>query len=133
MIEHEAMIAELDISQLHIVQEAEENGSAGDQFYCIVCKKNFKSEKQWKNHEQSKAHKLKVEQLREELLLDEEKEEEEPEITPEKEKSSEEEQEVQDIIEEENVSDEEEEINPKNLPNPVHQNHHPKKKRNLKK
>jgi DnaJ family protein A protein 5 len=42
-------------------------------FSCIVCKKKFKSEQQWRNHEQSKKHKLKLAKLREELLLDEEK------------------------------------------------------------
>ena len=31
--------------------------------YCLVCKKNFKSDKQWKNHEQSKKHRARVLEL----------------------------------------------------------------------
>lgn len=34
------------------------------ELYCIVCSKKFKSDKQWKNHEQSKKHKEKVAELR---------------------------------------------------------------------
>ncbi|CAA0815318.1 DNAJ heat shock N-terminal domain-containing protein [Striga hermonthica] len=36
-----------------------------NEFYCVVCSKKFKSDKQWKNHEQSKKHKEKVAELRE--------------------------------------------------------------------
>ncbi|XP_010416275.1 PREDICTED: DNAJ protein JJJ1 homolog [Camelina sativa] len=50
-----------------------------EQLYCIVCSKKFKSEKQWKNHEQSKKHKEKVAELRE-SLTDYEEETEEEEI-----------------------------------------------------
>ncbi|CAA7393437.1 unnamed protein product [Spirodela intermedia] len=40
--------------------------SNGEQeLYCVVCSKKFKSDKQWKNHEQSKKHKDKVAELRE--------------------------------------------------------------------
>ncbi|PSR89123.1 DNAJ protein [Actinidia chinensis var. chinensis] len=35
------------------------------ELYCVACGKKFKSEKQWKNHEQSKKHKEKVAELRE--------------------------------------------------------------------
>ncbi|KAL0357362.1 UNVERIFIED_CONTAM: DNAJ protein JJJ1 [Sesamum calycinum] len=35
------------------------------EFYCVACSKKFKSDKQWKNHEQSKKHKEKVAELRE--------------------------------------------------------------------
>ncbi|XP_019243728.1 PREDICTED: DNAJ protein JJJ1 homolog isoform X2 [Nicotiana attenuata] len=41
-------------------KKADEN-----ELYCVVCSKKFKSEKQWKNHEQSKKHKEKVAALRE--------------------------------------------------------------------
>ncbi|KAL5987825.1 hypothetical protein ACLOJK_035580 [Asimina triloba] len=34
------------------------------ELYCVVCSKKFKSEKQWKNHEQSKKHREKVAELR---------------------------------------------------------------------
>ncbi|KAE9602216.1 putative transcription factor C2H2 family [Lupinus albus] len=36
------------------VEELEEDKKAGKEFYCVLCRKKFKSEKQWKNHEQSK-------------------------------------------------------------------------------
>ncbi|KAG9151580.1 hypothetical protein Leryth_021901 [Lithospermum erythrorhizon] len=35
-----------------------------EELYCVACGKKFKSEKQWKNHEQSKKHKEKVAELR---------------------------------------------------------------------
>ncbi|CAM8995816.1 unnamed protein product [Rhodiola kirilowii] len=36
----------------------------GKELYCVVCRKKFKSDKQWKNHEQSKKHKDKVAEFR---------------------------------------------------------------------
>lgn len=47
----------------------------GQEFYCVVCGKKFKSDKQWKNHEQSKKHKEKVAELRESYLEEDEEEE----------------------------------------------------------
>ncbi|GMQ10914.1 hypothetical protein CsSME_00053726 [Camellia sinensis var. sinensis] len=44
------------------IEEDEKNKK---ELYCVVCGKKFKSEKQWKNHEQSKKHKEKVVELRE--------------------------------------------------------------------
>ncbi|KAH6755817.1 hypothetical protein C2S53_009089 [Perilla frutescens var. hirtella] len=35
-----------------------------NEFYCVACSKKFRSDKQWKNHEQSKKHKEKVAELR---------------------------------------------------------------------
>lgn len=67
-------------------EEVEEDGGGDDgkkkseQLYCIVCSKKFKSEKQWKNHEQSKKHKEKVAELRETFSDVEEEEEEIDEI-----------------------------------------------------
>ncbi|KAL6541817.1 hypothetical protein OROGR_011303 [Orobanche gracilis] len=62
------------------VEEEVENDEAEDvveekrmQFYCVVCSKKFKSDKQWRNHEQSKKHKEKVTELRE-AFSDEDKE-----------------------------------------------------------
>ncbi|KAL3824756.1 hypothetical protein ACJIZ3_020785 [Penstemon smallii] len=43
-----------------LVEEEKKN-----ELYCVVCSKKFKSDKQWKNHEQSKKHKEKVAELRE--------------------------------------------------------------------
>ncbi|XP_073105239.1 DNAJ protein JJJ1 homolog isoform X2 [Elaeis guineensis] len=53
---------------------------AGEELYCVVCNKKFKSDKQWKNHEQSKKHRDKVAELRmtfkeEDKVLEEEEEE----------------------------------------------------------
>ncbi|KDP31343.1 hypothetical protein JCGZ_11719 [Jatropha curcas] len=59
-------------------EEKEKKGSGGKELYCVVCSKKFKSEKQWKNHEQSKKHKEKVAELRE-SFRHEDKEEEEKE------------------------------------------------------
>ncbi|GFP84543.1 Dnaj homolog subfamily c member 21 [Phtheirospermum japonicum] len=46
------------------------------EFYCVVCSKKFKSDKQWRNHEQSKKHREKVAELRE-AFSEEDKEYEE--------------------------------------------------------
>ncbi|KAI3463889.1 hypothetical protein Pfo_020552 [Paulownia fortunei] len=48
------------------------------ELYCVVCSKKFKSDKQWRNHEQSKKHKEKVAELRE-AFSEEDKEYEETE------------------------------------------------------
>ncbi|WMV21714.1 hypothetical protein MTR67_015099 [Solanum verrucosum] len=45
--------------------EDEKKKADENELYCVVCSKKFKSEKQWKNHEQSKKHKEKVSALRE--------------------------------------------------------------------
>ncbi|KAI9206745.1 uncharacterized protein BJ171DRAFT_457206 [Polychytrium aggregatum] len=42
------------------------------ELFCAACSKVFKSEKQWKNHEQSSKHIRQVEKLRRELLMDDE-------------------------------------------------------------
>ncbi|CAN1138005.1 DNAJ protein JJJ1 homolog [Linum perenne] len=58
----------------------EENVDEGKQeLYCVACGKKFKSDKQWKNHEQSKKHKEKVAQLRESFKEEDDIEEEEEE------------------------------------------------------
>ena len=55
-----------------------------EELYCVACNKKFKSDKQWKNHEQSKKHRDKVSELR--MVFEEEEEalkdaeEEEPDI-----------------------------------------------------
>ncbi|GMJ00044.1 hypothetical protein like AT1G74250 [Hibiscus trionum] len=61
--------------------EMEEKEREKEEFYCVACSKKFKSEKQWKNHEQSKKHKEKVEELRE-SFIDEEEEEGDLELEP---------------------------------------------------
>ncbi|KAJ7956464.1 DNAJ protein [Quillaja saponaria] len=52
--------------------EEEKRKNADKELYCVVCGKKFKSEKQWKNHEQSKKHKEKVAEFRESLGDEEE-------------------------------------------------------------
>lgn len=49
-----------------------------NELYCVACSKKFKSDKQWRNHEQSKKHKEKVAELRE-AFSEEDKEYEEAE------------------------------------------------------
>ncbi|XP_062116692.1 DNAJ protein JJJ1 homolog isoform X2 [Humulus lupulus] len=39
----------------------------GEELYCLMCGKKFKSEKQWKNHEQSKKHRDKVAEFRDSI------------------------------------------------------------------
>ncbi|GAA0147585.1 hypothetical protein LIER_07248 [Lithospermum erythrorhizon] len=46
------------------VDESLEEEHKEEELYCVACGKKFKSEKQWKNHEQSKEHKEKVAELR---------------------------------------------------------------------
>ena len=43
------------------------SSNSEQELYCVVCSKKFKSEKQWKNHEQSKKHRDKVAELRDSL------------------------------------------------------------------
>ncbi|XP_044477250.1 DNAJ protein JJJ1 homolog [Mangifera indica] len=56
-------------------EEVEENENKRNEFYCVVCGKKFKSEKQWRNHEQSKKHKEKVAELRESFVDEDEDDE----------------------------------------------------------
>lgn len=44
------------------------------EFYCPACKKKFKSEKQWENHEKSKKHLTMVSKMKLELLTEEDEE-----------------------------------------------------------
>ncbi|CAN8239764.1 unnamed protein product [Cochlearia groenlandica] len=62
-----------------VAEEEDNDGKRkNEQLYCIVCSKKFKSDKQWKNHEQSKKHKEKVAELRESFSdVEDEKDEEE--------------------------------------------------------
>lgn len=60
------------------VEEVMEEGERKNELFCVACSKKFKSDKQWKNHEQSKKHKEKVAELRE-AFRDEEGEHEEGE------------------------------------------------------
>jgi DnaJ family protein A protein 5 len=54
-------------------EEAKARKEAAKQdLYCPVCKKKFKSQKQWENHEQSKQHKAAVQKLKEQMMEDEE-------------------------------------------------------------
>ena len=53
-------------------EEEEEEERKRKEFYCVVCGKKFKSDKQWKNHEQSKKHKEKVAEFRDSLGDEEE-------------------------------------------------------------
>ncbi|KAF6165064.1 hypothetical protein GIB67_000648 [Kingdonia uniflora] len=65
------------------VEEIPEDESVGinkkndsKELYCVVCSKKFKSDKQWKNHEQSKKHREKVAELKYSYDIEEEEGEE---------------------------------------------------------
>ncbi|KAL5648597.1 hypothetical protein ACJX0J_039406, partial [Zea mays] len=49
---------------LYDEDEEEEMRAKKEELYCVACNKKFKSDKQWKNHEQSKKHRDKVSELR---------------------------------------------------------------------
>ena len=53
-------------------RESAEREARKQDLFCPVCKKRFKSAKQWENHEQSKQHKAAVLKLKEEMMADEE-------------------------------------------------------------
>ncbi|CAI9111826.1 OLC1v1012149C1 [Oldenlandia corymbosa var. corymbosa] len=59
-----AKVDEFEDEEEEIIEETPRKGG-GQELYCVACGKKFKSEKQWKNHEQSKKHKEKVAELRE--------------------------------------------------------------------
>ncbi|XP_062204289.1 DNAJ protein JJJ1 homolog [Phragmites australis] len=62
-------------------EEEEMRAKRKEELYCVACNKKFKSDKQWKNHEQSKKHRDKIAELRmafkeeEEVALKEAREE----------------------------------------------------------
>jgi len=69
-------------------QEEEESDEEEQELYCAVCKKKFRTEKQWRNHEQSKKHKDKVREVQgSEEEEDEEEDEEEGEENEKKEET----------------------------------------------
>lgn len=53
-------------------EEEEDNEEEVNEFYCVVCDKGYRSEKQFTTHENSKRHLENVEILRQEMLADEE-------------------------------------------------------------
>lgn len=59
-----AKVEEEDVEEW--VEEVEEKRNEKE-FYCVLCGKKFKSEKQWKNHEQSKKHKERVAEFRDSI------------------------------------------------------------------
>ncbi|XP_061364939.1 DNAJ protein JJJ1 homolog isoform X2 [Gastrolobium bilobum] len=63
-----AKVEEEEVEEDEWFEELEEGKKKGEkEFYCVLCGKKFKSEKQWKNHEQSKKHKEKVAEFRDSL------------------------------------------------------------------
>ncbi|WVZ90320.1 hypothetical protein U9M48_036629 [Paspalum notatum var. saurae] len=45
-------------------EEEDTRAKRKEELYCVACNKKFKSDKQWKNHEQSKKHRDKIAELR---------------------------------------------------------------------
>lgn len=78
-----ARVNEEELDGMEGFEEEEDKGkkeNGGKELYCVVCGKKFKSEKQWKNHEQSKKHKEKVAELRDSFQDDEREDIEEDEL-----------------------------------------------------
>ena len=65
---------EIELLKLEASSSSESDSEQESQpeLFCVACRKTFKSEKAFENHEKSKKHKLEVEKLRAELLLDDE-------------------------------------------------------------
>ena len=63
---------ELMKQQTEETGEVEEQEDSEESYYCEACKKEFSTEKQLNNHEQSKKHKQKIQQIRAEVMLPEE-------------------------------------------------------------
>ena len=62
----------VDEDELFTEEEEEQEEQIDEDFYCVVCDKAYRSEKQFTVHEASKRHIENVEILREEMLADEE-------------------------------------------------------------
>jgi len=69
--EEEAARAELGESEDEDSDEEEE--PEPQEVYCEACKKLFKNENQWENHQKSKKHQEKIERILQEVLLEEER------------------------------------------------------------
>lgn len=66
------VVEEEEEDQRNVFEELDEKKKKKDaegnkELYCVMCGKKFKSEKQWKNHEQSKKHRDKVVEFRESI------------------------------------------------------------------
>lgn len=72
--EMQAMIDQYEEPEWAKVDELEEDGQIDEEeqdFFCVVCDRSYKSEKQFVSHEKSKKHLDNLERLREEMLADE--------------------------------------------------------------
>ncbi|KAF5187176.1 Dnaj-like protein [Thalictrum thalictroides] len=71
--------AKIDEEEIEMFEEDEDDSkkNGAKELYCVVCSKKFKSDKQWKNHEQSKKHREKVAELGHTFGAEEEEGEEE--------------------------------------------------------
>ncbi|KAL5723183.1 hypothetical protein ACHQM5_006607 [Ranunculus cassubicifolius] len=72
-----AKIDEEEAENVLYEEEVESKTKHANELFCVVCSKKFKSDKQWKNHEQSKKHREKVVELRDTYGSEEEEEGEE--------------------------------------------------------
>lgn len=77
--ERQAKVADYQVPEWAKVEEEELddnfddiNGEEINDFYCVVCDKAYKSERQLASHESSKRHIKNLELLRQEMLEDEE-------------------------------------------------------------
>ncbi|KAJ8901970.1 hypothetical protein NDN08_004172 [Rhodosorus marinus] len=56
------------IEQMELNQPDDDASKDSNEYYCSACKKRFRSQAQWVNHEKSKKHKERVQAMQEELL-----------------------------------------------------------------
>ncbi|KAI7872249.1 uncharacterized protein EV154DRAFT_431351 [Mucor mucedo] len=64
--------AKVEQEEVFTDEEDDKEEEVMDEFYCVVCDKAYRSEKQFTTHESSKRHLENVEILRQEMLADEE-------------------------------------------------------------
>lgn len=68
-----AKVEEVEDEEIEeILNDDRKKKGDGKELYCVACGKKFKSDKQWKNHEQSKKHKEKVAELRHAFIEEDE-------------------------------------------------------------
>eukprot|EP01125_Pyxidicula_operculata_P013114 TRINITY_DN433_c0_g1_i3.p2 TRINITY_DN433_c0_g1~~TRINITY_DN433_c0_g1_i3.p2 ORF type:complete len:397 (-),score=108.56 TRINITY_DN433_c0_g1_i3:67-1257(-) len=62
---------QLNLEEMGIEVSDEDKDNNDEEFYCPACRKLFRSDKQWKNHEKSNKHKQNVALLKSSVTLDE--------------------------------------------------------------
>ncbi|KAH9609492.1 hypothetical protein KSS87_018705 [Heliosperma pusillum] len=96
--------ARVDVEAVVGIEEDEDEEEEKRELYCAACGKKFKSDKQWKNHEQSRKHKDRVAELRRVF------EKEDDELEGDDDEEEEEEEEEEEVVLEANVEDDDDPV-----------------------